>query len=441
MADHGELERFWHICEKKSEDGGIELIQKISAACEDGEIDGGFQKTIIEYSLLEDERLPLVHYTLVTPKEMKRNIINQRVTAIVKRHFDGIEHVVCPDRVGKQSTTIHSFFIVSPKCLNMLLQQFFSEDEKIIQDVSVVYEASKQVGATTQEITPRARVCVRVQVCAYIQCRASDEDLADNENWKLLKRDLHKSFSRAVGDKTLRDAQISLMAAAKVIPISNKRRETATNPRGDAGPSSRNEKRQTASGLDGDTLQHAVRSVRPRREAAGGDVTEQGDTSDGSPNSVLPQPWQENQTIDLMGMVSSLGHGVEPSHPRPDQDFWDFVKRSSKRQRPLDLVDGKKEPRHASCLVRSIGGGDGDGDTSAAGQGNNHVHGSPDSVLPNNKRQKLVEPTAGGTRDPDCSSSDATVSEQFPGHPQEVMSPISEIEAANILSEIRTKHL
>ena len=64
---------------------------------------------------------------------------------------------------------------------------------------------------------------------------------------------------------------------------------------------------------------------------------------------------------------------------------------------------------------------------------------TPDSVLSNGKRQKLVEPTMEGTQDPDSS---ATVSEQFSGDTQEVMSAMAmpDIEAAIILSEIRTKN-
>lgn len=99
----------------------------------------------------------------------------------------------------------------------------------------------------------------------------------------------------------------------------------------------------------------------------------------------------------------------------------------SNLQQPQDsTATGVANPQEHAC-------------TQCKSSGN--FHGSPDSVLPNGKRQRLVEPTVGGTRAPDRSSSDATVSEQFPGHPQEVVSPISEIEAANILSEIGTKHL
>ncbi|KAI8106801.1 hypothetical protein M9434_001455 [Picochlorum sp. BPE23] len=104
-----------------------------------------------------------------------------------------------------------------------------------------------------------------------------------------------------------------------------------------------------------------------------------------------------------------------------------IAKNNSNLEQPQDFTANLANPEEHGMVTQCKSGGD--------------FHGSPDSVLPNNKRQKLVEPTAGGTRDPDCSSSDATVSEQFPVHPQEVMSPISEIEAADILSEIRTKHL
>ncbi|KAI8106802.1 hypothetical protein M9434_001456 [Picochlorum sp. BPE23] len=124
---------------------------------------------------------------------------------------------------------------------------------------------------------------------------------------------------------------------------------------------------------------------------------------------------------DYKGKRNGLGHAQRCIMEKAIAKY-----RSNLRQ-PRDLTANLANPEEHGMVTQCKSGGD--------------FHGSPDSVLPNNKRQKLVEPTAGGTRDPDCSSSDATVSEQFPGHPQEVMSPISEIEAADILSEIRTKHL
>ena len=309
------LESFQETCHRKSRDGRqTELIQKLSEGCEGAEVRGGSDETIKEYSLSlwKDERLPIVHYTIVTPTEMTRNIVNGRVAEQVKEHMGDNEHIVCPDKGGVLKSRNHSFFIVSLKALCYLLQQCFSKDEKAKEHLSVVYKASMAVCSSTEQMTPTARLCVRVLENSYIQCKASDQDLAENDNWKQLESSLKEYFRKKVKDDTLRNlrrAQQSLLSASRKISRSNRRRGTGTNPPEHAAPlhstGGSGTKRQRPSDLVDD--QEPRDSACLVQSRSGGDGT--GDTSaargdnifDVSLDSILQPLYQENFILGSNG--------------------------------------------------------------------------------------------------------------------------------------------
>ncbi|KAI8111182.1 hypothetical protein M9434_004755 [Picochlorum sp. BPE23] len=191
---------FRETCERKSKDGRqIELIRKLLMVCDAVEVRGGFDATIIDYSLPRNiRRLPLFRYTITTRVAMEPAIVNQRVTRAVKEHMGDIEHIVCPDKLQGNSTETHIFLIVSPTGLNYSLEKFLSSNDEAKDALSIVYNASKDTSASWQKLTPTAWVNILFQVGAYILCSASYQDLAENKNWKQLEKSLERSLSESV---------------------------------------------------------------------------------------------------------------------------------------------------------------------------------------------------------------------------------------------------
>jgi hypothetical protein len=264
--------------------------------------------------------MPIVHYTIVTPTEMTRNIVNERVAEQVKEHMGDIEHIVCPDKDGVLKSRNHSFFIVSLKALYYLLHQCLSKDEQAKEHLLVVYKAAMAVCNSTEQMTPTARVCVRVLASAYIQCKARDQDLAENDNWKQLESSLKEYFRKKVKDDTLRDlrrTQQSLLSASIKISRSNRRRGTGTNPLEHAAPlhstGGSGTKRQRSSDLvDDQEPRDAACLMGPRSGGDGsGDTSEQnadGSAFDGSPDSVLPHCGPSNPGSDTRAGISRHSH-------------------------------------------------------------------------------------------------------------------------------------
>lgn len=290
-------ESFRHICERKTKDGRqIELIQKLSAACDGAEVRGGFDETIEEFSLslLEDEQLPFLHYKIVTPNAMKPDTINQRLKETVEEHMGKIEHIFCPDQTFGKGTTTHSFFIVSPRELNYLLDQLVSNEQKAKEVLGMIYVASMEKTKFTKEVTRPARLCMRVQVGAYIQCKASDQDLEANGSWKRLYQSIRKSFCTSVKDETRREAQKILLDIARKISRSNKRRRTGANSQEHISSSSSisTKTRRSLNSEDDGLQQHDAFSclVQPKIKGDGIDTSEQ---DDGSPDSTSQQICQE----------------------------------------------------------------------------------------------------------------------------------------------------
>eukprot|EP00204_Picochlorum_oklahomense_P004379 CAMPEP_0118799100 /NCGR_PEP_ID=MMETSP1161-20130426/1389_1 /TAXON_ID=249345 /ORGANISM="Picochlorum oklahomensis, Strain CCMP2329" /LENGTH=285 /DNA_ID=CAMNT_0006726721 /DNA_START=70 /DNA_END=924 /DNA_ORIENTATION=+ len=269
---------FQETCERKSKDGRqIELIRILLMVCDAVEVRGGFDATIIDYSLPRNiRRLPFFRYTITTRVAMEPAIVNQRVTRAVKEHMGDIEHIVCPDKLKGNSTETHTFLIISPTGLNYSLEKLLPSIDEAKDALSVLYNASKDKSASWKRLTPKARVYIRFQVGAYILCSASDLDLAENTNWKQLEKSLTRSLSESVkSDTGVHRALEILMDAARKISGSNSPLEKRTNPPQDSSRLRGSTKRQRPSDLEEDVQREAARLVRPR---SGGDGS--GDTSE-----------------------------------------------------------------------------------------------------------------------------------------------------------------
>ncbi|WPT12438.1 hypothetical protein PSENEW3_00003577 [Picochlorum sp. SENEW3] len=189
---------FQETCERKSKDGRqIELIRILWMVCDAVEVRGGFDATIIDYSLPRNiRRLPLFRYTITTRVAMEPAIVNQRVTRAIKEHMGDID--IAYHKLQGNSTETHIFLIVSPTGLNYSLEKFLSSNDEAKDALSIVYNASKDTSASWKKLTPTAWVNIRFQVGAYILCSASYQDLAENKNWKQLEKSLERSLSESV---------------------------------------------------------------------------------------------------------------------------------------------------------------------------------------------------------------------------------------------------